>query len=230
MLQEPAVHPAAGTGAGGGGLRRALGAHYLNLVLHIYCPLCCRNLSCMKQLGSETAVVAIDVCSERNHSKLLHTSCVNMSCRNLSYIKQLGPETAVVAIDARSERTRERVLDTPSWLEVFHRVGGLPRSMRHVIVMLPPPLHYPSVNLYLFPSFPVVPVRWHLPMFLRHAPRHRHAAAAAALPLGASSFLASYLVHACRRRFCLSAARVTPSLCCPAAALTPRGLPDPVLC
>lgn len=163
-----------------------------------------------EQLGSETAVVAIDARSERKYSEIVTClfieTCVNTSCRNLSYMKQLGPETAVVAIDARSERTRERVLDTPSWMEVFHRVGGLPRSIRHVIVMLPPPLHYPSVNLYLFPSFPVAPVRWHL----------SYVSAARATPSSC-----------CRRRCttprCILFSSFTSSPCLPASFLPIRG-------
>ena len=36
------------------------------------------------------------------------------------------------------------VLEPPSWAALFHRIGGIPRSVRHAIVMLPPPLHYPQ--------------------------------------------------------------------------------------
>lgn len=37
------------------------------------------------------------------------------------------------------------VLEPPSWAALFHRVGGIPRSVRHAIIMLPSPLHYPQV-------------------------------------------------------------------------------------
>lgn len=66
-------------------------------------------------------------------------------CRNLSFVKQLGPGTAIAAIDARSERSRERVMAPPSWLKLFEQIGRLPPSTRHVVIVLPSPLHYPKV-------------------------------------------------------------------------------------
>lgn len=77
---------------------------------------------------------------------------VRLVCSNLSYFKQLGPATVVIAVDVRSERSREVVLEPPSWAELFHRAGGLPRGVKHAVVMLPPPLHYPRVRTPVQPA------------------------------------------------------------------------------
>lgn len=50
--------------------------------------------------------------------------------------------------------SRQVVLEPRSWAELFHRAGGIPRGVRHAIVMLPPPLNYPRVCTRFHDSCP----------------------------------------------------------------------------
>lgn len=70
-----------------------------------------------------------------------------VSSTSLSFVRELGPGMAVAAMDGRSERSRERVATPPTWAAVGESISRLPRGVKHCVVVLPTPPHWPKVPL-----------------------------------------------------------------------------------
>ncbi len=52
----------------------------------------------------------------------------------------------MAAVDCRSERSRECIAEPPTWAALFEKIGALPASMRHLVLLLPTPPHWPKAR------------------------------------------------------------------------------------
>lgn len=64
------------------------------------------------------------------------------------------------AVRRRCRHIHQVVLEPPSWAELFHRAGGIPRGVRHALLLLPPPLNYPRVRSQMHCQDPTRWAEW----------------------------------------------------------------------
>ncbi|BDA46401.1 Uncharacterized protein YGR266W [Coccomyxa sp. Obi] len=64
-----------------------------------------------------------------------------------SYCRQLGARVAIVGPDCRAQRSVKRIISPEAYEELFKRIGALPQSIKHIVVVTTVPIVFPKLPL-----------------------------------------------------------------------------------
>ncbi|KAJ3064708.1 hypothetical protein HK102_008123 [Quaeritorhiza haematococci] len=63
-----------------------------------------------------------------------------------SFIRHFGKDVALLGVDGRMERTRDQIVSKESYELIFERLQKLPRTVKHLVVLVGIPIIYPHLG------------------------------------------------------------------------------------